>query len=47
MFIGETWKNNGNDTNEGAVYAFTLSFGGTWMEHTKLQLIGNKMTSLG
>ena len=47
MVIGETWNNNDSDTNEGAVYAFTLSFGGTCMEHKKLQLIGNKMTSLG
>ena len=39
MVIGETWKNNASDTNEGAVYAFTMSFGGTWMEHTKLTAI--------
>ena len=39
MVIVETWKNNGNDTTEGAVYAFTLYFGGTWTEHTQLTAI--------
>ena len=39
MVIRETRNNNGNDTDEGAVYTFTLRFGGTWMEHTKLTAI--------
>ena len=36
MVIRAPGKNNENIPNEGAVYAFTLSFGRTWMEHKKV-----------
>ena len=48
MVIITPFKDNGNSTDVGTAYVFTLCFGVTWMEHkTNLQVMRHHMTSLG